>query len=402
MLEPPSSTPMSPTASAPTDAPSRHVPELDGLRGLAILMVLVAHLYLPTNWGAGELPWLKQALSFCSGGVDVFFVLSGYLIGGILLRESTGADRPLASLKTFYLRRAFRILPAYWLLLISYLIVSFLDQRWRFGLIGYLHSDLPFWPYLVFLQNNMMAARQSLGADCLVVTWSLAVEEQFYLFAPFVIGRVSRRTLISICSASLVMYPVLRYLAIMQAGNPFAALYLLICRADAISLGVLIAAVSQSAFAKSWLVAKRYVILGALVTIVLVSVIPWPLSHETLSILFTSIFALSGGAVLLFALGAGSSPLARGLRQPWLTFLGSVSYFTYLFHLPLQYIVQTLARHAGSAYTTSIVAWATIGGLLATLVLARISRDYFEQPLIDRGRKLTLAIRRRQPIASVE
>lgn len=169
-------------SQAPARAP-RHVPALDGVRAIAVLTVLVAHgsvrLLGPENrWGSGGL------------GVQIFFVLSGYLITTLLLAEHRQHGR--ISLKDFYIRRGLRIWPLYYAVLLLYVVVLPRIDAGEFGNV-YVSADRPgfdewvghWWAYAFFLQNYLTAVSEmKLG---LGIFWSLAVEEQYYIFWPLVL-----------------------------------------------------------------------------------------------------------------------------------------------------------------------------------------------------------------------
>ena len=178
------SPPPSSAIAAATDRVGR-IPELDGLRGLAILSVLFwhyGHYYAPAPGSIGA--WLPPLLRLAWSGVDLFFVLSGFLIGGILI-----ANRKASNYwRVFYVRRACRIFPLYFVVLAAFVLATATitpqPSNWL------LKQEPPFWNYPLFLQNLAWLARSSFGSDFLGPTWSLAVEEQFYLVLPFC--RISR------------------------------------------------------------------------------------------------------------------------------------------------------------------------------------------------------------------
>src|SRR6266568_5097276 len=155
------------------------IPELDGLRGIAIGMVIIWH-YFSTVVRAGPsspLSYLVAATRATWSGVDLFFVLSGFLIGGILL-DARGATNYY---RVFYRRRFFRIVPIYAAVLLIFPIFTLL----RHGAHPAPAAGAPPWyMYWTFTQNLWMAATSSLGTNSLGMTWSLAVEEQFYLTLP--------------------------------------------------------------------------------------------------------------------------------------------------------------------------------------------------------------------------
>ena len=144
---------------------------LDVLRGIAILMVLIHH-YSPDSVMPGR--FVRFTETFWSG-VDLFFVLSGFLIATILLENVNATNY----FKVFYIRRSARILPLYWLLLfvvglLTYAQPTFFDAK--------VDNHLPLWSYMVFIQNFLYPKRGYWNDPWLDVTWSLALEEQFYIF----------------------------------------------------------------------------------------------------------------------------------------------------------------------------------------------------------------------------
>jgi peptidoglycan/LPS O-acetylase OafA/YrhL len=170
-------------------------PRLDGLRGLAVALVMLAHV---TLFGAPRtrldaLLSAPFALGWC--GVDLFFVLSGFLITRILLatRDSSSYYR------SFWARRALRIVPLYWLLLAFFLLivprVSALAPLGRLWLSGTQPAGLWYWLFL----SNWKIAISGWDAQALSIVWSLAIEEQFYLFWPFVVRRLDEQRLLVVC-----------------------------------------------------------------------------------------------------------------------------------------------------------------------------------------------------------
>src|SRR6266436_10069272 len=153
---------------------SGRVPELDGIRGIAIGMVLIAHFFLVVSRPGSPLAYALVPLRLDWSGVDLFFVLSGFLIGGILLdaRESSNYFR------VFYTRRFFRILPLYLVCLLATLLLYALTQAGLGPRIAWLWTSekpVPWFSYPLFLQNFWMAVRSTPGIFPISVTWSLAV-----------------------------------------------------------------------------------------------------------------------------------------------------------------------------------------------------------------------------------
>jgi peptidoglycan/LPS O-acetylase OafA/YrhL len=159
---------------------------LDGLRGIAILLVLLYHGLFSIHFESAPLIRLTAIGKLSRSDDDLFFVSSGFLIGGILLDVK---DSP-HYFKTFYVRRAYQILPLYMAVLGIFLLrlISFHLFRDWFGNPQPKH--IPFLSYVFFFQNFWMVFLGSFGLAFLSPTWSLAVEEQFYLTAPLLVRRI--------------------------------------------------------------------------------------------------------------------------------------------------------------------------------------------------------------------
>jgi len=365
------------------------VPALDGLRGVAIGLIMILHLYVraPTPPGSQLHESLKTlfSLSFC--GVDLFFVLSGFLIAGILL-DQRGAPNLL---RVFYVRRAFRILPLYALLLASFFAAREIPSFARTNLGMYFHSDVPLWSYFVFLQNATMAAARDLGAYWLTPTWSLAVEEQFYLLMPLAVLRCSRPQLVWLCTGLVLLAPCGRMLALLLAGNGFAAMFLLPMRADALLLGVLVAVLVRSPAATES-VRRHRPLLGAVTSGLVVACIVLSLGNPSadswlMASLGYTLVGLCGASVLLWTLIAPGSTVARALTWRPLRALGLVSYFVYLFHQPVWFALHWLLRGSSPRHLTPD-AWAvTALAAVVTCALAAASWRWFERPLLSLGHR---------------
>jgi len=194
-------------------AGDKRIPVLDGVRGIAIAMVMLFHFdflyHLHFTAADASLPLLDELVSKTLGagwsGVDLFFVLSGFLITGILYDAKGPARRFFGS---FYARRALRIFPAYYgflaLLVIALPLVGEPDPSHRIA------AALPW--YGSYLTNIREAIDPGIRGDVLFVghIWSVAVEEQFYLLWPAFVFLFSRRTLLWVCAAGVVLALALR------------------------------------------------------------------------------------------------------------------------------------------------------------------------------------------------
>ena len=199
---------------------NKRVPELDGVRGVAILLVLVWH-YIASQAVVTDGTLASQALRALAitwSGVDLFFVLSGFLIVGILL-DAKGGD---AYFSTFYMRRACRIVPLYLLMVSIFAVVT----TWQLHTSDFLFKEeLPLWSYFTFTQNFFMHGR-GFGPHWLGVTWSLAIEEQFYLVVPLLVHWLDRKKLLAMfLFLILAAHVELDRLEIMRAGVAQKALH---------------------------------------------------------------------------------------------------------------------------------------------------------------------------------
>jgi peptidoglycan/LPS O-acetylase OafA/YrhL len=315
--------------------------------------------------------------------VDLFFVLSGFLICGILLDVVSSQSY----FRTFYIRRAYRILPLYFVVLLGACLIT-----WRYhGQPGWAASadELPY--YAVFLQNFWMAAHGTFGSTMLVATWSLAVEEQFYLTLPVIVRLVAWRTLAFILIATVAISPLLRILACAYFPNRFIAAHVLMpCRADALALGALAALCVRTPAVWSKLVQHRGYLYAALV-IVGFAILAMLRRYS----IFTSQFLdleyslLATFYCLLLVSALLSRTVASMFSFAWLRYLGSVAYGTYLLHGPIigkcrDLAVRFYPGHRGPVFMTS-----SLLGVLVSVGMAGLSWKYFEKPVVRRGHRYT-------------
>lgn len=406
-------------ALEPLDS-KRRIPELDGLRGVAILLVLFFHGFASSTL----LPRPLLAFARISwSGVDLFFVLSGFLLGGILL----DAKASPGYFKNFYARRAYRILPVYgltlavfWLITAVWNIDSNVTFHWLFS------GAFPWYVYATFTQNFAMTFRGTLGSAWLGATWSLAVEEQFYLTLPLIIRYVSRRRLLYVLGAIIVAAPVCRaLLRLFYADATFGPYVLMPCRADSLMLGVAAALLLKSDQVFEFLVRHKRWIYG-IQTLLFAGMI-WMLRKEAgvvpegqlsqvsagspqmvehslsnlselwlvfrsygraaLSQLNYTWIALFYLGLLLIAVTQRESLFSRGLRNRWLMAIGIIAYGTYLFHQGVLGLYYGFARGRLPIILNSSDLGLTAVALATTLAVAKLSWVYFEKPLLDSTRK---------------
>jgi peptidoglycan/LPS O-acetylase OafA/YrhL len=312
------------------------IPELDGLRGVAIGLVILCHYV--ANAEHRELgAWAHRTLSglaFGWSGVDLFFVLSGFLIGGILVdaREAPHYFR------AFYLRRVHRILPVYY----SWILVFVLVASWGLWAgrtigIGVTREDLAQVPvHLAFLQN-FLNGLPAFAWIWLSVTWSLAVEEQFYLLAPPLIRWLSLRNLAVALWCTICLAPVLRVVVFrFLPSEPYAATFWMPCRADALAMGVLLALNWRNERVRTMVTERAAELRKILLVLGLgVAMLLWwlihPVSLVTVGLGYTWV-GLFYSCLLLTVISQKQGWIAGAMRWKWLGRLGRISYCVYVIH----------------------------------------------------------------------
>ncbi|MGA9393478.1 MAG: acyltransferase [Candidatus Sulfotelmatobacter sp.] len=364
-----------------------HIPALDGIRGLAILMVLGWHGFFEmfaVQPAGSRFYLLGRSGLFLWSGVDLFFVLSGFLICGILLDVSGSPSY----FRTFYLRRAYRILPLYFALLAFASLAALCyyglpKPEWLSPYVGSIY-------YPVFLQNVWMAVHGKFGSLLLAPTWSLAVEEQFYLTLPLIIYFVSRRSLTRILLATIAIAPLLRIFARAHFPDGKIAAYVLMpCRADALAMGALAALAVRSPEAwkrlteyKLWIFAGIGVIGAVLIAIL----------HSGYEVYTKKLFGLEYSLLdvfyLLILLSALLSPqVGSALSARWLRYLGSIAYGTYLIQGLITYLRDAFTGDSSQHPGARIILVSVIA-ILLSVGLASLSWNYFERPLVRRGHRV--------------
>jgi peptidoglycan/LPS O-acetylase OafA/YrhL len=348
---------------------SGYIPPLDGLRGIAILAVLLGHLQprLPA------LHFIKFVEQYNFAGVDLFFVISGFLITGILL-DSVGSAHYF---RNFYVRRVLRIWPLYFALLAFVFVLLPLLMPGERGRIFALSH--PWQSYLVFAQNFFVHA---LGIMPLFVTWSLAVEEQFYLVWPLVIFVLPRRMLPAFLIAVALLSPLVRAFAQMHGVTAETIYTCTIFRLDSICAGALLGVWLRSkTFSRTsairilmGITAAGFV--GCFITLAWLWARPLCayLRYSAVSILFL-------GWVGWTLLAEPRSLMYRGLSASWLRYAGKLCFGLYLLHT---IVFDVLTPHRlsflGSGWGGSL---AILGiDLAAVFLVAECSWRFFEAPIL--------------------
>ena len=358
-----------------------YFPSLDGLRAVSFFGVFLWHyLALPYGWA----------------GVDVFFVLSGFLITGILYDTRDDIHR----VRNFYIRRTLRIFPLYYAVLLAILLLTpVLWWAWTWQWIA--------WPlylgnFLRFLYPHINNGFVATFADAHLVSkthprfdlrlghfWTLCVEEQFYLLWPWIVFKVrDRRKLIAICIACIILVPIARIVAVAHMPRALVSgevvLHSTPFRFDTLLVGALIALLYRGAHREQMQRVAR-----AIVALTVLGIFPigvfWyffqpnivgdAAQRHTWLLTFIALFA---GALMLRTLIPGTIPY-RFFNLRWLRLVGTVSYGAYVFHdIPHdQYVglVGHFFRHGARGITA-------VFALIMTLALAFLSYHFFELPIL--------------------
>ena len=338
------------------------MPQLDGLRAYAVLAVLLHHLF--------EARVLPSVLSLGWGtlGVRLFFVLSGFLITGLLIRardevEASGVPRRVV-LGHFYLRRALRIFPIYYLVLVLTLIWGPPDA----------HEQLP---WLATYTYNLWISHLGRYPGYFSHFWSLCVEEQFYLLWPFVVMFAPRRHVPFWAVAMIVAAPVYRVLALIGDINGVAFYTLTPSSLDALGMGALLATCTHGRPA-SRVLEKR--LRWGSTALVAASVLLWWQSPRLFKVLYETLLAMIF-AWLVAGASRGFVGWARiGLQARPIVYLGKISYGVYVYHLLMLYVVPFLFQKLGIALPDDEVArFLLYSGI--TIAVASVSWVAFEAPI---------------------
>jgi peptidoglycan/LPS O-acetylase OafA/YrhL len=366
----------------PVPGPSR-LPHLDGLRGIAILLVLPVHSPLRKVFDYG---WI---------GVDLFFVLSGYLITGILL-DSKGRPGYFSS---FYARRALRIWPLYYFVL----TIAFGVSPYLGGIFAVHVGDgsLPW--FLTYLQNWGAGSRGPAG---LVITWSLAIEEQFYAVWPLVVFLLSRRTLAVLAGAVFALSPVIRYGLLTLNVPDFPVYTTTFARLDGLAAGALLAIVVRSARVRmqslvrwsGWLAG-----LGGAASILALRigfVSPYVPADKASYVLGFSAIAVAFAGWSGLAIGAPR--IQRLLTWSLLTHCGRISYGLYIYHYMLflwahQYLAPWLEETFSlDRQLSRLIGW--VIGIVLTFAVAEASFRWVESPILALKDRFVPGVSRRAAV----
>ena len=369
---------------APATVLPARMPTLDGLRGLGMLAVFVAHLVEYGGLSDSRIDRALMKLGLRGGyGVTMFFVLSGFLITGILL----DAKAKPHYFRNFYARRSLRIFPLY----LAFLALVFLVVPAVFTVSSYyrtqVHEQAWYWTYLTNI--GVTAHGWAPGFQYFGHLWTLAVEEQFYLVWPLVVLLVRRTTLVPLCAVLVVAALVVR-VVLMFAGHEVATDVLLPANLDALALGGLLAAWARGPRPFPMPLVRRaavvatagfVVVAAASAALPVTSEVTWSLQATFASFAFAAV-------ILLSVLGGERHVLRRVLGHRAVREAGLMSYGFYVVHQPVLFLVVrgwhldagVLPAVAGSRLPGLLVVGVVAFALSAALAVA--SWRWFERPIL--------------------
>ncbi len=358
----------------------RRIPELDGIRAIAIWMVLIMHSFwgFHNQWGALDfLPKsVAEILSHGWLGVDLFFLLSGFLITGILLATK---DQP-HYFKNFYIRRFLRIMPLYFSLVLIW--AFFYRGYWRYFLLSsFFGANL----------SHLFTIRVPHGPS---VLWSLAVEEHFYLLWPGIVLLLDRRKLLFLCAVIFLASPILRGVYAARGMNPQVIYDLSWFRLDGLAAGAALAIWVGSKYFDRVLAYKVAAALFAALIVMSAAGARFGLfgtkTPVAVALRYTQAYLFFGALLILVLLYRGTKWTAF-LRSGFMQISGALSYCLYLVHLSVgdgfQYIMHRQQfAHLGPTATVLV---RTVVILSVSFAIALLSRQYLEGPFLALKDKYT-------------
>ena len=335
----------------------RHkIPQLDAVRGLAALIVVMHNINLKY-----PLPFVPRLFNDGWMGVDLFFVLSGFLITGILFDTRPSE----AYFKNFYARRCLRIWPLYYALLI-FMFILVPHFRPSDAHMIFEPRSSPWWAYPLFLQNFLVPI-PTMAVGALAVTWSLAIEEQFYLVWPLIVRFCNARRLRFITVAVICLSPGLRYYLSAYHVIIYSNVF---CRLDGLMAGALLSLlVRDREFIPVSFLRRAWILF---VVAALLALISQKLNATWIVFSFT---ALASVAFVYLAMFSPQPWFQAVLHNRFLIFTGTISYGLYLLHkIPVD-LAQSLHldRYPGLAFPVIFA---------AAFLLAFLSWNLLEKPFL--------------------
>ncbi len=380
---------------SPGAAPGRYYrPELDVVRFLAFLFVFLAHT-LPHEGESrvvallkGLAPFYFRSAAATVFGLSLFFTLSAFLICELLLREKQAVGT--VQVRQFYIRRILRIWPLYYLGLALSLPFAFAPGAGRSTLIGMGWYALFLGPWYSGINSVLSTPAGPL--------WSVSVEEQFYLFAPWVVKRCTRRSLFAFCILLVLLSNIAIFLLGRAQVPTLRAWNNSFVQFECFAAGILLCLILRSRlptfplwqrtliFAAGWLcwLAAVYLVHAGVIAVYAPS-IPRLVGHYALA-------ALGSALMVLAFLG-----ITPKLLPGWAIYLGRISYGLYVYHGFAIYLTKRFLFSPVASYSSPVFLLKGLAALTLDVLIASISYRYFETPFLRMKTRHTLI--QSQPIA---
>lgn len=380
----------------------QYYPALEGLRGIAVLMILIHHILQidPARNSVHE--FVRGGTMYLWSGVDLFFVLSGFLIFGILIDH---AGTP-AYFRTFYGRRTLRIFPLYFgLLILSFYVFPYI------GFDPQVASQNRWW-FWTYTSNFFFIDTQWWATRYFNHLWSLAIEEQFYLVAPLVIFLIRDPAKLVRTIPYLVVFLTVLRLVLFLTDTPFSTLYLnTLTRTDGLLLGGWLAALirlpdKRLRIRVSWPQASLGLAFG-IGAMILASLsfdsLPMRYALPNAVLVFPAL-ALIFLACVAFCISDESNPLQKICAHPVLQKLGKISYGVYILHVPVAFGCLDVLKHYGIAsQNMSLSREIFVDSAMAALAIiaATMSWHLYEKQFLRLKSKLPYKSRRNKIATAV-
>jgi peptidoglycan/LPS O-acetylase OafA/YrhL len=350
------------------DKVATYMPQLDALRAYAVLAVLVHHLL-----SHDVLPSLFANINLGFVGVRLFFVLSGFLITGILLRArrqvELGTTSNRSATLTFYARRTLRIFPIYYA---TIAVALFFGNE----------TALVDWPWMITYTYNLHFASEGWWPAYFAHFWSLSVEEQYYFVWPWIVLFVPRNWLVPIVMAVIALAPLYRLIAFLSDFNGIAIYAYTPSSLDALGIGSLLAIVNAKLAIRERRNLTSYLMVWLAIPALLAAILLQMFySIDIVKILHVALFELSLACVFAWLVWGAANRFggigALLLEAKPLIYLGRISYGIYVYHLFLPDIARPYLRMMGISFVqNSAIDFGIMAAL--TVLLAAVSWHFFE------------------------